>query len=135
MRATQATSVPLCLTGFASEPELLLARNMETDEDVLNWLRPAPNELSITYNRGHRYEPDFIIETRDVIYLTEVKRDDQMDSPDNVTKKERGIQYCAAASRWGRANGYKEWRYLFIPATAIQRSTSFAYLSSRYSQA
>ena len=120
---------------FDSEPELLLARNMETDEDVLNWLRPAPNELSITYNRGHRYEPDFIIETRDVIYLTEVKRDDQMDSPDNVAKKERGIQYCAAASRWGRANGYKEWRYLFIPATAIQRSTSFAYLSSRYSQA
>ena len=120
---------------FDSEPELQLARNMETDDDILNWLRPAPNELNITYNRGHHYEPDFIIETRDVIYLTEVKRDDQMDSADNVAKKERGIQYCAAASRWGKANGYKEWRYLFIPATFIQRNTSFAYLASRYFQA
>ena len=102
---------------FDSEPELQLARNMETDNDVLNWLRPAPNELNITYNHGHRYEP-----------LTEVKRDDQMENPDVVAKKERGIQYCAAASRWGKANGYKEWRYLLIPASQIQRNSSFAYL-------
>ena len=36
------------------------------------------------------------------------------DDPDVIAKKKRGIQYCEVATRWGKANGYKEWRYLFM---------------------
>ena len=120
---------------FDSDPELRLARNLETDESVLNWLRPAPNEFNIVYNRGQRYQPDFVIETEDVIYLTEVKRADKMTDPDVVAKKERGTQYCSIASRWGKANGYKEWRYLFIPDNQVQPNSTFAQLAARYSDA
>ena len=54
---------------FDSRPELVLARVLETDTDVQNWLRPAPQEFNITYNHGHNYEPDFVVETDDTIYL------------------------------------------------------------------
>lgn len=83
----------------SKDGELTLARVMETDSDVINWLRPHPREFNITYNHGHAYEPDFVVETEDIIYLVEVKGEDKLNDPDVIAKKERGIQYCAVASR------------------------------------
>ena len=110
---------------FDSFPELELARVLERDEDVKNWLRPAPTEFNITYNHGRRYEPDFVVETDDMIYMVEVKGEDKLQDPDVLAKKKRAVQYCAVSSRWGKANGYKEWRYLFIPAKEIQTNSTF----------
>ena len=118
----------------SKDGELTLARVLENDPDVINWLRPHPQEFNITYNHGHTYEPDFVVETEDIIYLVEVKGEDKLHDPDVIAKKERGIQYCAVASRWGKANGYKEWRYLFIPATQIQSNSSFAQLALRFKE-
>ena len=118
----------------SKDGELTLARVLETDPDVQNWLRPHPQEFNITYNHGHYYEPDFVVETENVIYLVEVKGEDKLNDPDVIAKKERGIQYCAVASRWGKANGCKEWRYLFIPAGQIRPNSSFAMLAERYKE-
>lgn len=118
----------------SKDGELTLARVLETDPDVINWLRPHPQEFNITYNRNRRYEPDFVVETADIIYLVEVKGEDKLKDPDVIAKKERGVQYCAVASRWGKANGYKEWRYLFIPAGQIKSSSSFAVLADRFKE-
>ena len=118
----------------SKDGELTLARVLETDPDVLNWLRPHPQEFNITYNRNRRYEPDFVVETADIIYLVEVKGEDKLKDPDVIAKKERGVQYCAVASRWGKANGYKEWRYLFIPAGQIRSSSSFSVLADRFKE-
>lgn len=117
---------------FDSLPELLLARVLETDNDVLNWLRPAPHEFNITYNRGHNYEPDFVVETESAIYLVEVKGEDKLNDPDVIAKKNRGIKYCEVASRWGKANGYKEWKYLFIPSKQVLPNSSFTQLAKRF---
>ena len=114
------------------EGELTLARVIENDPAVLNWLRPCPGEFNITYNNGRRYEPDFVVETKDIIYLTEVKGVNLINDPDTIAKKECGIQYCEAASRWGRANGYKEWQYLFIPAAQVQANSSFPQIALRF---
>ena len=46
--------------------------------------------------------------------------------------KERGIEYCAVVSRWGKANGFKEWRYVFIPSKQIQPYSTFAQLAERF---
>ena len=118
----------------SKDGELTLARVLENDTDVLNWLRPHPQEFNITYNHGHYYEPDFVVETEDIIYLVEVKGEDKLHDPDVIAKKDRGIQYCAVASRWGNANGYKEWRYLFIPAGQILPNSSFAQLAERFKE-
>ena len=64
--------------------------------------------------------------------MTEVKGEDRMNDPDTIAKKERGISYCDIASRWGRANGFKEWRYLFIPAGEIRASSTFKMLVQRF---
>ena len=118
---------------FDSFPELALARVLETEtDDVENWLRPSPREFNITYNHGHTYEPDFVVETKDTIYLVEVKGEDKLQDPDVIAKKKRGIQYCEVASRWGKANGYKEWKYLFIPSKQIMPNSSFVQLAKRF---
>lgn len=117
---------------FDSLPELILARVLDNDTDVQNWLRPAPREFNITYNRGRHYEPDFVVETDDVIYLVEVKGEDKLNDPDVIAKKKRGVQYCEVASRWGKANGYKEWQYLFIPSQKIMPNSSFMQLAKQF---
>ena len=120
---------------FDSLPELVLARVLETEiDDVENWLRPSPREFNITYNHGHTYEPDFVVETKDTIYLVEVKGEDKLQEPDVIAKKKRGIQYCEVASRWGKANGYKEWKYLFIPSKQIMPNSSFVQLAKRFQE-
>ncbi len=119
---------------FDSHPELLLARVLESDSDVQNWLRPAPQEFNITYNHGHNYEPDFVVETEGVIYLVEVKGEDKLNDPDVIAKKKRGIQYCEVATRWGQANGYKEWQYLFIPSKQVMPNSSFARLAKQFQE-
>ena len=119
---------------FQSRPELLFARIIEGDTDVQNWLRPALKEFNITYNRGQNYQPDFVVETEKMIYMVEVKGEDKLKDPDVIAKKERGIEYCAVVSRWGKANGYKEWRYVFIPSQQIQPYSTFAQLAERFTE-
>ena len=113
-------------------PELLLGRTLETDTDVVNWLRPASTEFNITYNRNRKYEPDFVVETTTYIYLVEVKGEDKLNDPDVVAKKKRAVQYCKTVSNWSKANGYKEWKHLFIPSQQIQANSSFNNLATRF---
>ncbi len=118
----------------SKEGELTLARVLESDPDVLKWLRPHPQEFNITYNHGHIYEPDFVVETEKTIYLVEVKGEDKLKDSDVIAKKERGIQYCTVVSAWGKANGYKEWRYLFIPSRQVMPNSTFLQLAERFKE-
>ncbi len=118
----------------SKEGELTLARVLDRDKDVLKWLRPAPNEFNIIYNHGKRYEPDFVVETADYCYLIEVKAEKDMNDPDVIAKKKRGIQYCKVATRWCKANGYKPWKYLFIPSEQVLANSSFARLAERFQE-
>lgn len=95
---------------------------------------PAPQEFNITYNHGHTYEQDFVVETEQIIYLVEVKGEDNINDPDVIAKKKRGIHYCEVATRWGKANGYKERRYLFIPSKQVMPNSSFIQLAQRFQE-
>lgn len=108
---------------FDSEQEHILAQILEYDKDVLNWLRPSKEEFNIYYNHGKRYEPDFVIETKDIVYLTEVKSSKELTDADVIAKKNRGIQFCKTVSEWAKANNFKEWRYLFIPHDKLKDNT------------
>ena len=119
-------------TKFDSKPELILARVLENDPIVQNWLRPAPAEFNITYNRGKRYEPDFVVETNNSFYIVEVKGEDKIDSADVVSKSNRAVQFCKVATNWANATGRKPWKYIFIPSQQIQISSNFSALSERF---
>ncbi len=116
----------------SAEGELSFARIIERDEDVLNWLRPSPKEFNITYNHGKNYEPDFIVETEDTIYLVEVKAERDLNNPDVTAKKKRGILYCETVTHWSEANGYKPWKYLFIPANQIYPNSTFKMIAKKF---
>jgi len=109
----------------SDEGELSFVRLIERDSDVLNWLRPSPREFNITYNHGRNYEPDFVVETEDIIYLVEVKAEKDLTDSDVIAKKKRGTLYCETVTHWSEANGYKPWKYLLIPANKIYANSTF----------
>lgn len=117
---------------FDSKPELLFARILEREDEVINWLRPAPMEFNITYNRGRHYIPDFVVETSDTYYIVEVKGEDKLKDPDVIAKGKRTVQYCNVVSKWAAKNGKKPWRYVFIPAMEVSVNSSFKNLRDRF---
>lgn len=117
---------------FDSNPERLFAIACENSPEVIRWLRPAPKQFNITYNRGKRYEPDFVVETKDMYYLVEVKDKRRLNEPEVQAKKDRALQYCKIASEYNKANGHKEFRYLFIPHDEISSNSSFNNLVQRF---
>lgn len=116
----------------SAEGELSFARIIERDDDVLNWLRPSPKEFNITYNHGNNYEPDFVVETADMIYLVEVKAEKDINNPDVIAKKKRSILYCETVTHWSESNGYKPWRHLFIPANQIYPNSTFKMIVKKF---
>lgn len=116
----------------SAEGELSFARIIERDDDVVNWLRPSPKEFNITYNHGKNYEPDFVVETEDTIYLVEVKAEKDLNDPDVIAKKKRGVLYCETVTHWSEANGYKPWKYLFIPAKQIYPNSTFKMIAKKF---
>lgn len=73
----------------SKDGELTFVRAIERDDVVINWLRPRSDEFNITYNLGHIYEPDFVVETDDCIFLVEVKGVDKLNNPDILAKKKQ----------------------------------------------
>ena len=44
------------------------------DDNVVKWLRPASNQFRMYWdNNSKKYEPDFVVETVDAIYMVETK--------------------------------------------------------------
>lgn len=115
---------------FDSASELKFARIVERENHfVERWLRPSPMDFNITYNGGKNYEPDFVVETKDNIYLVEVKGDDKLNDPDVLAKKQKSIEYCKLVSKWAEETGNKKWIHVFIPTSKISSKSTFKYLS------
>ena len=117
---------------FQSNPERKFALMCENSPEVLQWLRPSPRQFNITYNRGHRYDPDFVVETENMYYLVEVKDRTKLNDPIVLAKKERAISYCKVASEYNMANGHKPFKYLFVPDDEITASSSFNNIKDRF---
>lgn len=117
---------------FDSSTELDFAFILENSNEVLKWLRPVPNQFNIYWSNGSkRYEPDFIVETADAIYMCETKAEYQINNADVLAKAESAREFCRRASEFTQANGGKPWRYVIIPDTLVDRAYSFNYLLSQ----
>ena len=117
---------------FDSAPEKRFAIVCENNADVLKWLRPASKQFNLFYGGNRRYEPDFVVETADCMYLVEVKGEDRINDDDNLQKKARAIKYCKVASVYCEGNNLKPWKYLYIPSQQIQTTSSFNMLVQRF---
>jgi type III restriction enzyme len=111
---------------FDSRTEQTLSFILENDNEVLKWLRPAPNQFRIYWQHNNKiYEPDFVAETSNSIYLIESKRADEISLIEVQEKAKAAIKYCNYATEYNLANGGKPWKYVLIPHDQILKNRSF----------
>jgi type III restriction enzyme len=89
----------------------------ESDPSILKWFKPAKGQFQIFYKWGRdhlEYQPDFVIETTDQIYMVETKARNDMEAAEVLAKKEAAIKWCGHATDHANGNGGKPWRYLVV---------------------
>ena len=121
------------LYKFDSKAEKDLSSILEQDPTVKKWLRPARSQFRIYYDHNSkRYEPDFIVETSDTIFMVEVKAERDMENPEVQEKAEAGKKFCESATEFNLRNRGKEWKYVLIPHNVIGLNMSFDNLINNY---
>jgi type III restriction enzyme len=116
---------------FHSRTEQTLSIILESDREVIKWLRPAPNQFRIYWHHNSRlYEPDFVVETEDSIYLVETKRADEVESNEVQSKAQAALQYCKYATEYTAEYGGKPWKYVLIPHDEVTKTSSFKAVTS-----
>ena len=114
---------------FDSKTEHDFSFVLENDKKVLRWLRPAREQFSIYWSNGSKkYEPDFIVETADAIYMVETKAATNVSTDEVQQKKAAAEEYCRHASEFTAENGGKPWKYVLLPHDSVDRTASFEYL-------
>ena len=114
---------------FDSSTELDFSFILETNNEVLKWIRPVPNQFNIYWSNGaKKYEPDFIVETADAIYMCETKAEKDVNDPDVQAKAEAAREFCRLASEFTAQNSGKPWHYVLISHTLVDRAYSFNYI-------
>ena len=83
----------------------------------------------LMHHNSSQYQPDFIVETRDVIFMVEIKKETDINDIEVKEKADAAVKYCKHASDYTAENGGKPWRYLLIPHNAVMFNMSFETLS------
>lgn len=116
---------------FDSKTEQDFSNVLEDDPEVLKWLRPASNQFNIYWSNGSKkYEPDFVVETADAIYMVETKAKKNMQDADVLDKKKAAEEYCKNASEFTKTVGGKPWKYVLLAHDTVDRAASFKYLTA-----
>jgi len=121
---------------FDSDAERTLAVILE--RDALKWFKPAKGQFQIFYRQGAdqlEYQPDFVAETADAIYMLEPKASNQLDDPIVLAKRDAAVKWCAQASMHATGHAGKLWHYALIPHDVIKENMTLAGLATRYGRA
>ena len=118
------------LYKFESNPERLFAIVLEDDVNVEKWMRPAARQFSLFYDTdsNSQYQPDFIVETADKIYMVEVKASNQLRDAVVLKKAQTGKEFCRAATEFDKLNGGKPWEYALVSHDRIETNYSFKHI-------
>lgn len=121
---------------FQSDSERKLAVILE--REALKWFKPAKGQFQIYYKWGAdnpEYQPDFVAETGDRIFMLEPKASNQMTDGEVLAKKEVAVRWCQQASAHARSYGGKPWTYVLIPHDAIAENMTLEGLANQYGDA
>jgi type III restriction enzyme len=116
---------------FDSEAERILA--VILDREAEKWFKPAKGQFQIYYKRGAdhpEYQPDFVAETKDAIYMLEPKAKKNMQDPDVLAKKTAAEAWCKNASDHAAKHNGKPWVYRLIPHDTLAENMSIDHLGS-----
>ena len=116
------------LYKFDSKAEKDFAQVLEQSDEVQKWLRPHIKQFNIYWNNGQRpYEPDFVVETADKIFLVEIKSARDIDSKEVEEKVKASLFWIKRVNEYAKEQGEKTWEYLLIPHTEVDLNNDFSY--------
>jgi len=118
---------------FQSDAERKLAVILE--RDALKWFKPAKGQFQIFYRSGAdhlEYQPDFVAEGTDAIYMLEPKARNELQAEDVLAKKAAAVRWCERASEFAAGNNGKLWHYVLIPHDAIAENMTLSALASQF---
>jgi type III restriction enzyme len=118
---------------FQSDSERRLA--IILDREALKWFKPARGQFQIYYKLGadhQEYQPDFVAEAADCIYMLEAKARNDMDNAEVLAKKDAAVQWCSHAMSHAVSYGGKPWTYLLVPHDAIWENMTLAGLANQF---
>jgi len=118
---------------FNSDSERKLAVILEREAE--RWFKPRKGQFQMVYKWGVdqlEYQPDFVAETADTIYMLEPKAKNEMNDPQVIAKRDVAVTWCKNASDYAATYGGKPWKYLLIPHDAIAENMSLDGLADRF---
>jgi type III restriction enzyme len=118
---------------FQSDSERRLAVILEREE--FKWFKPRKGQFQLFYKWGPdhlEYQPDFVAEGRDCIYMLEPKAANEMEDEQVKAKRDVGVKWCTLASEYANATGEKGWQYALIPHDAIKDNMTIHGIAERY---
>jgi type III restriction enzyme len=118
---------------FQSDAERKLA--IILDREALKWFKPARGQFQIFYKLGadhFEYQPDFVAETADGIYMLEAKARNDMQDAEVQAKKEAAVQWCSHATTHSASHSGKPWMYLLVPHDAVSENMTLAGLVNQF---
>jgi len=118
---------------FQSDSERRLAVILERER--LKWFKPRKGQFQIFYKCGSdqpEYQPDFVAEGADCIYMLEPKATNEMNDAEVKAKRDVAVKWCALASDYSARSGGKPWKYALIPHDAIADNMSIRGLVDKY---
>ena len=118
---------------FQSDAERKLAVILE--RELLKWFKPAKGQFQLFYQSGTEhleYQPDFVAETKNAIYMLEPKAANQMADPDVISKRDVAVEWCRHASKHSASYEGKPWAYALIPHDVIAENMTIDGLVKQY---
>lgn len=98
-------------------------------------LSTAKGQFQVYYKAGAdhaEYQPDFVAETEDHIYMLEPKARNEMQDTEVLAKRDAAVLWCARASDHSATYQGKAWRYILIPHDAIAENMTLTGLADRF---
>jgi type III restriction enzyme len=118
---------------FDSDAERKLA--VILDRESIKWFKPAKGQFQVFYKSGTdhlEYQPDFIAEISDIIYMLEPKARNMLADPEVLAKKDAAVTWCKNASAHAAGYGGKPWRYVLIPHDVIAENRTLDGLAQQF---
>jgi type III restriction enzyme len=121
------------LQKFQSDAERKLAVILE--RDVMKWFKPAKGQFQLFYRSGIEhleYQPDFVAEADQRIYMLEPKSSILMADPDVLAKQDVATEWCRRATDHAARYEGKPWTYVLIPHDAIAENMTLEGLARQF---
>ncbi|OQY79708.1 MAG: type III restriction endonuclease subunit R [Chloroflexi bacterium UTCFX4] len=118
---------------FQSDAERRLA--VILDHESEKWFKPAKGQFQLFYKWGSdhlEYQPDFVAETANAIYMLESKAANEMTDAQVLAKRDAAVQWCKHASAHAASHNGKPWQYALIPHDVIAGNMTLDWLVNQY---